>query len=45
VRLATIRTASGSAAVRIEDDGAPGLGFPDPGQLSSSCVAERAESR
>jgi hypothetical protein len=29
VKLATIRTASGSAAVRIEDDDAVDLGFPD----------------
>jgi acylpyruvate hydrolase len=33
VKLATIRTASGSAAVRIEDDGAVDLGFPDLGAL------------
>lgn len=33
MKLATIRTASGSAAVRIEDDGAVDLGFPDLGAL------------
>jgi maleylpyruvate isomerase len=33
VKLATIRTASGSAAVRIEDDGAVDLGFRDLGTL------------
>jgi hypothetical protein len=39
VKLATIRTASGAAAVRFEDDGAVDLGFP--GDL----IAERAEPR
>ena len=29
MKLATIRTASGSAAIRIEDDDAVDLGFPD----------------
>jgi acylpyruvate hydrolase len=33
VKLATIRTASGSAAVRIEDGGAVDLGVPDLGVL------------
>jgi len=34
VKLATIRTASGSAAVRVEDDDAVDLGFPDLGEVS-----------
>jgi acylpyruvate hydrolase len=33
VRLATIRTASGTAAVRIDEDGAVHLGAPDVGAL------------
>jgi acylpyruvate hydrolase len=33
VKLATVRTASGSAAVRVDDDGVVDLGFPDLGAL------------
>lgn len=33
MRLATVRTAQGTAAVRIEQDGAVELGFPDLGAL------------
>jgi acylpyruvate hydrolase len=44
MRLATIRTGSGTEAVRVEGDGAVGLGYPDLGALlaSGSDWAERA---
>jgi len=45
VKLATVRTQSGTAAVRLEDDGAVHLGAPDVGALlADPAWAERAAS-